>query len=49
MVQGGLVTPEIIQATRKADQEHEEKLKQMEIDLVKINADHEEATISSEV
>lgn len=43
VLQTGAMTPETIAAVRKADQEHEEKLKQMGIDLVKINNDHDDA------
>lgn len=41
-VQNGM-TPETIAAMRKADQEHEERLRQADIDLAKINADHDAA------
>ena len=42
-MQTGAMTPDVMAAVRKADQDHEEKLKQMGIDLVKINADHSDA------
>ena len=42
VVQTGM-TPETIAAVRKADQEHTEKLRQMDIDVLKLNADHEAA------
>lgn len=43
VVQDGKMTPEIIAAVRKADQEHEALMGQQGIDLVKLNAGHEEA------
>lgn len=42
VVQSGNMTPEIIAAVRKADQEHEEKMAASGIDLAKLNASHEE-------
>ncbi len=43
IVQAGAMTPEIIAAVKKADQEHEALMGQQGIDLVKLNAGHEEA------
>lgn len=43
VVQDGKMTPEIIAAVRKADQEHEVLMGQQGIDLAKLNAAHEEA------
>lgn len=42
VVQAGL-TPDAIASVRKADQEHAEKLEQMKVDVLKLNADHEAA------
>jgi hypothetical protein len=42
VVQSGM-TPDSIAAVRKADQEHEQRLKQMDVDVLKLNADHEAA------
>lgn len=42
VVQDGNMTPDIISAVRAADQKHAELMKQMGIDLVKLNASHEE-------
>lgn len=41
VVQDGKMTPEIIAAVRKADQEHEALMGQQGIDLAKLNAAHE--------
>ena len=41
VMQSGQMTPDIVASIRKADQEHETQLKQLEFDLVKLNADHE--------
>jgi hypothetical protein len=43
VLQSGAMTPDQMGAVRKADQEHEERLKAMGIDLVKVNNAHEEA------
>lgn len=43
VIQAGGMTPEIIAAVRARDQEHAEKLRQMDIDVAKLNADHEQA------
>lgn len=45
VISAGL-TPDAIAKVRQADQEHAEKLRQMDIDLVKINNAHEEAFAS---
>jgi hypothetical protein len=37
------LTPEMAAGIQKANQDHEEKLKQLDIDLAKINADHDVA------
>jgi hypothetical protein len=37
------MSPDAIAAVRRADQEHEEKLKAMDIDVLRLNADHEKA------
>lgn len=42
-IQAGTLTPDQIVAIRAADQKHAEVVKQQEIDLAKLNADHEEA------
>jgi hypothetical protein len=42
-MQGGGVTPEMLTAARKADQEHAAVMSQQGIDLIKINNDHEAA------
>lgn len=42
VVQAGL-TPEAIAAVRAADQAHAEKLKQLDVDVLKLNADHDAA------
>lgn len=42
VVQAGM-TPDAIAAVRKADQDHAEKLKQLDVDLVKLNDDHDAA------
>jgi hypothetical protein len=44
VAQAGM-TPDTIAAVRKADQEHEEKMKSLDIDLVRLNADHEKALL----
>jgi predicted phage gp36 major capsid-like protein len=41
VIQAGGMTPEIIAQVRARDQEHAEKLRQMDIDVLKLNADHE--------
>lgn len=46
VVQAGQLTPETIAAMRKADQEHAEKLRQMEIDVQRLASDHEAAMAS---
>jgi gas vesicle protein len=43
VIQSGNMTPEIIAAIRIADQKHAEIISQQGIDLVKINADHQQA------
>src|SRR5574337_445636 len=43
VVQSGGMTPEVIAAVRKADQDHAERLRQMDIDIAKLNADHDTA------
>lgn len=43
VAQTGAMTPEIIAAVRAADEKHAEIMAQQKIDLVKLNADHEEA------
>ena len=43
VIQTGGMTPEIIAKVRQADQEHEAKLKQLDVDLARLNADHEAA------
>jgi hypothetical protein len=48
VVQSGGMTPEIIAAVRARDQEHAEKLKQADIDLAKLNADHEAAMAATD-
>ena len=42
VVQTGNMTPDIIAAVRAADQKHAELMKQMDIDLAKLNLSHEE-------
>jgi hypothetical protein len=37
------MTPDAIASVRKADQEHAEKLRSMDIDVLRLNADHERA------
>lgn len=49
VVQSGGMTPEIIAAVRKADQEHAETMGQQGIDLVKLNNDHAAAAFVTEV
>jgi hypothetical protein len=46
VVQTGM-TPETIAAVRKADQDHEEKMKGLDIDLIRLNADHEKAVVDA--
>jgi predicted phage gp36 major capsid-like protein len=41
VVQSGAMTPEVIAQVRARDQEHAEKLKQLDIDVQKLNADRE--------
>lgn len=48
-VQAKGMTPEIIAAMRKADQEHELALRAADIDVLKLNAAHDEALYTSEV
>lgn len=43
VMQTGAVTPDVMAAIRAADQKHAEILKQQDIDLAKLNADHEAA------
>ena len=43
VVQDGAMTPEMLAAVRKADQDHEAVMGQQGIDLLKLNADHESA------
>lgn len=43
VIQTSGMTPELIAKIRAADQQHAEAIKKAELDLVKINADHEEA------
>lgn len=47
VVQGGTMTPEVIAAVRKADQDHEATMGQQNIDLKKLNADHELAMVQT--
>lgn len=47
VVQAGM-TPDTIAAVRKADQDHAERLRQMDIDLAKLNADHEAAMAATD-
>lgn len=49
VVQTGAMTPEIIARVREADQQHAEKLKQMEIDVLALNQKHAEAFAADEV
>lgn len=42
VIQNGSMTPDIIAAVRAADQKHAELMKQLDIDLAKLNAAHEE-------
>src|SRR5690348_6272301 len=42
------MTPDTIAAVRKADQEHQEKLKQLDVDVLKLNADHEAAMAATD-
>src|SRR5574337_36629 len=48
VVQSGGMTPEVIAAVRKADQDHAERLRQMDIDIAKLNADHEVALAATD-
>lgn len=48
VVQSGGMTPEIMAAVRAADQKHAEVLGQQDIDLAKLNADHEAAMASTD-
>lgn len=48
VIQGGGMTPEVIAQVRARDQEHAEKLKQADIDLAKLNADHEAAMAATD-
>lgn len=45
VIQNGSMTPDIIAAVRAADQKHAELMKQMDIDLVKLNLSHEETLV----
>lgn len=47
VVQQGL-TPDAIAAVRKADQEHAERLRQMDVDVLKLNADHDAALAATD-
>lgn len=47
VVQTGM-TPETIAAVRLADQQHAEKLKQLDVDVLKLNADHEAALAATD-
>ena len=49
VLQSGGATPEIMAATRKADQEHADRLAQMDIDVQKLNLAHAEALASADV
>ena len=49
VVQGGAMTPDIIAAVRKADQDHAEKMGQQGIDLQRIAADHDKAILQGQV
>lgn len=42
VVQGGGMTPDIVERIRAADQKHAEVMRQGEIDLARMNAEHEE-------
>lgn len=46
VLQSGALTPDVMAAIRKADQEHAEKLEAMGIDLIKVNHAHEQAMAS---
>lgn len=48
VVQSGALTPDMITALRAADQKHAEILGQQGVDLVKINASHEEALAATD-
>jgi hypothetical protein len=48
VVQAGM-TPDAIAKVREQDQLHAEKLRQMDIDVLKLNADHEAAMFTAEV
>lgn len=48
-IQQGGMTPETIVALRQADNDHQVKLKQMEIDLEKINKDYEQSIFLASV
>ncbi len=43
VIQTGAMTPDIIAKVRAADQEHEARMKQLDIDVLKLNAAHDEA------
>lgn len=47
-MQAGGMTPEIAAQVRAADQRHAEALRQQDIDVAKINADHEAAMTASD-
>lgn len=49
VVQTGGMSPEIIAKIRQADQEHAERLEQMKLDVLKLNAAHAEAFAADEV
>lgn len=47
VVQGGTMTPDVIAAVRKADQDHEATMGKQGIDLKKLNADHDLAMVQT--
>lgn len=49
VIQTGSMTPDIVAAVRKADQQHAETMGQQGIDLQKINAAHAEAFMQAQV
>lgn len=49
VLQSGAMTPDMIAAVRKADQEHADRLAQMQVDLAKLNASHQEALAATDV
>lgn len=49
LVASGGLTPEAVAAIKKADLEHEARMKELDIDLAKLNAGHEEMLAKMEV